>query len=109
MDPLEIAAEPSRRRLLHLLAGGEQSVGELTAHFKVSRSAISQHLLALERAGLVTARKEGRSRFYRLDAAGMGRLRELVEQFWTRELDLLASDAEALAGKAPLDRKETLP
>lgn len=99
LDALEIAAEPNRRRLLHLLASHEQAVGELAAHFTVSRSAVSQHLLLLEQAGLVSARKEGRNRYYRLDPAGMGRLRELVEQFWTYELDLLAADAAALAAR----------
>ena len=97
LDALEIAAEPNRRRLLHLLARQEQAVGELAAHFTVSRSAVSQHLLLLEQAGLVAARKEGRNRYYRLDPQGMGRLRALVEQFWTDELDLLAADAAAFA------------
>ncbi len=99
LDALEIAAEPNRRRLLHLLARREETVGELAAHFTVSRSAVSQHLLLLEQAGLVTARKEGRNRYYSLDPGGMGRLRELVEQFWTDELDLLASDAAELAAQ----------
>ncbi len=72
-------------------------MGELAVHFAVSRSAVSQHLLLLEQAGLVAARKEGRNRYYRLDPVGMGRLRALVEQFWTDELDLLATDAAALA------------
>lgn len=99
LDALETAAEPNRRRLLHLLARREQAVGELAAHFSVSRSAVSQHLLLLEQAGLVAARKEGRHRYYRLDPEGMGRLRDLVEQFWTDELDLLASDAAALAAR----------
>ena len=65
------------------------------------RSAVSQHLLLLEQAGLVAARKEGRNRYYRLDPEGMGRLRALVEQFWTDELDLLAADAAELAGNRP--------
>ncbi|WP_426997771.1 ArsR/SmtB family transcription factor [Pseudarthrobacter sp. N5] len=99
LDALEIAAEPNRRRLLHLLARREQAVGELAAQFTVSRSAVSQHLLLLEQAGLVAARKEGRNRYYRLDPGGMGRLRDLVEQFWTDELDLLASDAAELAAQ----------
>ncbi len=97
LDALEIAAEPNRRRLLHLLAGEERAVSELAAHFEVSRSAISQHLLLLEKADLVMARKEGRNRYYRLNPQGMGRLRELVSQFWTNELDLLSSEAAALA------------
>jgi DNA-binding transcriptional ArsR family regulator len=98
LDALEIAAEPNRRRLLHLLTGHEKAVAELAAHFTVSRSSVSQHLLLLEQAGLVAARKEGRNRYYRLDPAGMGRLRALVEQFWTAELDLLTADAAELAG-----------
>ena len=67
----------------------------------MSRSAVSQHLLLLERAGLVAARKEGRSRHYRLDPEGMARLRSRVEGFWTHELDLLASDAGAVAARRP--------
>src|SRR6478752_6250742 len=68
LDALETAAEPNRRRLLHLLARQEQSVSQLAAEFTVSRSAVSQHLLLLQQAGLVTARKEGRNRYYRLDS-----------------------------------------
>ncbi|MFJ5861243.1 ArsR/SmtB family transcription factor [Pseudarthrobacter sp. NPDC092439] len=93
LDPLEVAAEPNRRRLLQLLAGGERTVTDLAGSFTVSRSAISQHLLLLEQAGLVTARKEGRNRFYAVNPDGMARLRQLFEQFWTNELDQLAADA----------------
>ncbi|WP_051422949.1 SRPBCC domain-containing protein [Arthrobacter sp. MA-N2] len=70
------------------------TVTELAAEFTVSRSAISQHLLLLEEAGLVAARKEGRNRFYRLDNVGMRELRMLFEQFWTAELDMLVADAQ---------------
>lgn len=93
LDPLEVAAEPNRRRLLHMLAAGERTVTELAAGFSVSRSAVSQHLLLLEQVGLVAARKEGRNRYYCLDAAGMRNLRMLFDQFWTTELDLLVEDA----------------
>ncbi|WP_204247110.1 ArsR/SmtB family transcription factor [Arthrobacter alpinus] len=95
-DVLETAAEPTRRALLQLLAAGEQSVNELAGNFTVTRSAISQHLLHLAGAGLVLARKDGRNRYYRLDARGMAKLREALESFWTAELDLLAADARAL-------------
>lgn len=93
LDPLEVAAEPNRRRLLQLLAGGERTVTDLAGDFVVSRSAISQHLLLLEQVGLVSARKEGRNRFYAVNPAGMGELRRLFEQFWTSELDQLVADA----------------
>jgi DNA-binding transcriptional ArsR family regulator len=95
-DLLEVATEPNRRALLRLLAEGEKTVTELSGHFPVSRSAISQHLLLLSEVGLVTARKDGRNRYYRLDGAGMVRLREQFESFWTTELDLLVADAGRL-------------
>ncbi|MCZ2402556.1 helix-turn-helix transcriptional regulator [Paenarthrobacter sp. Z7-10] len=95
-DLLETAAEPNRRRLLQLLASGERSVTDLTRNFPVSRSAISQHLLLLADVGLVQARKEGRNRFYSLNAWGMSRLRGSLESFWTAELDLLVADATTL-------------
>lgn len=90
---LEVAAEPSRRRLLQLLASGERTVSQLASHFPVTRSAISQHLAILAEVGLVTARKQGRERYYRLDEGGMVRLRALFESFWSDELDRLVSDA----------------
>jgi len=95
-DLLEVAAEPNRRALLRLLAEGERTVTELSGHFPVSRSAISQHLLLLSEVGLVSARKDGRNRYYSLDAAGMVRLREEFDSFWTNELDLLVADAGRL-------------
>lgn len=97
LDLLEVAAEPNRRRLLQLLANGESTVTELADAFPVSRSAISQHLLLLAEVGLVSARKSGRNRFYRLEEAGMARLRQAFDSFWTTELDLLVADAAALS------------
>lgn len=96
VDQLEAAAEPTRRRLLQLLAAGEQTVNSLAANFTVSRSAISQHLGVLTDAGLVAARKEGRFRYYRVDPKGLARLRILFESFWSDELDRLVADAAAL-------------
>ena len=66
---------------------------DLAGDFPVSRSAISQHLLLLEQVGLVSARKEGRNRFYAVNPDGMAELRRLFEQFWTSELDQLVADA----------------
>jgi DNA-binding transcriptional ArsR family regulator len=97
MDAFAAAAEPTRRRLLQLLAAGPRSVTDLASAFPVTRSAISQHLLVLEEAGLVTARKEGRQRFYAVDPSGVVRLRAEIDRFWTDELDLLVADAQALA------------
>ena len=98
---LEVAAEPTRRRLLQLLASGERTVTELASQFSVTRSAISQHLSVLTEVGLVTARKQGRERYYRLDERGVLRLRALFESFWTDELDRLVADANQPQKEAP--------
>ena len=98
---LEVAAEPTRRRLLQLLASGERTVNQLASQFSVTRSAISQHLSILTEVGLVTARKQGRERYYRLDERGVLRLRALFESFWTDELDRLVADANQPQKEAP--------
>ena len=90
-DLVSVLAEPNRRRLLELLVGGERSAGDLAAHFGVTRSAISQHLGVLARAGLVDSRKEGRHRFYRLVPEGMAELRSSLDVFWSHELEELAA------------------
>jgi DNA-binding transcriptional ArsR family regulator len=98
---LEVAAEPTRRRLLQLLAAGELTVTQLASQFSVTRSAISQHLAILAEVGLVTARKQGRERYYRLDEHGVQRLRALFESFWSDELDRLVADANQPQKETP--------
>lgn len=95
-DLWEVISDPTRRQLVQLLADGERTVSELSAHFPVSRSAISQHLLFLVEVGLIGARKEGRNRYYSLNPEGVSRLQGLFETFWTNELDLLVAEAEEL-------------
>ncbi|HXC78811.1 MAG TPA: metalloregulator ArsR/SmtB family transcription factor [Candidatus Acidoferrum sp.] len=97
IDAFAAAAEPNRRRLLQLLATGPRTVTDLATAFPVTRSAISQHLLLLEEAGLVTARKDGRQRFYTVNPSGIAKLRAEIDRFWTEELDLLVADAQSLA------------
>lgn len=94
-DILSAAAEPTRRRILQLLASGPRTVNDLAANFTVTRSAISQHLGVLAEVGLVASRKEGRKRIYSEVPDGMSQLRLELERFWTSELDLLVADATA--------------
>lgn len=95
-DPLSAAAEPTRRRILQLLASGARTVNEIAGEFPVTRSAISQHLLVLADAGLVTAEKVGRTRVYRVVPSGLQRLQAEIDRFWTHELELLVADAHDL-------------
>jgi len=95
-DLWEVISDPNRRQLVRLLASGEKTVTELSAHFPVSRSAISQHLLFLVEVGLIRARKDGRNRYYSLNPGGVSQLQGLFERFWTDELDLLVAEAEQI-------------
>jgi DNA-binding transcriptional ArsR family regulator len=104
-DLLAAVAEPNRRRLLQLLAGGEQTVNALAAQFDVSRSAISQHLGVLIDAGLVTRRRDGRFQHYQLAPSGLAALRAELDAFWTRELDQLVFDALELPATSQLERQ----
>ncbi len=95
-DALSAAAEPTRRRILQLLAGRPRTVSEIASEFTVTRSAISQHLGVLSEAQLVTAEKSGRQRIYRVLPTGLRKLQAEIDRFWTDELDLLVTDAHTL-------------
>ena len=92
-DVLSAAAEPTRRRILQLLASRPRTVTEIAGEFTVTRSAISQHLLVLADADLVEAEKVGRQRIYRVLPTGLHRLQAEIDRFWTNELDELVEDA----------------
>ena len=97
-DAFSAAAEPTRRRILQLLAPGPMYAGEIAARFEVTRSAISQHLGLLTEVGLVSAEQQGRQRLYRIQGSGIARLQAEIASFWTHELDELVRDADRLAG-----------
>lgn len=87
-DQLTIAAEvlghladPTRLRVLQLLAVSEQDVGTLTAQVAASRSSVSQHLGRLRLAGLVHAHRDGQRMLYRLASDHLQALIEEAYQF----------------------------
>lgn len=85
-------ADPTRRAVFERLSRREMSVAEITAGFSVSQPAISQHLAALRRAGLVLERREGRRAFYRSDPSGLEPLAMWMERyrhFWPERLQKL--------------------
>ncbi|HEX3724472.1 MAG TPA: metalloregulator ArsR/SmtB family transcription factor, partial [Nitrolancea sp.] len=92
---LQALAEPRRREILKLIRLQEMSAGEIASHFDVTRPAISQHLGVLSSAGLVTIRRQGTSRFYRIRPEGLADVRQFIEGFWDDRLELLVQEAEA--------------
>lgn len=98
-------ADPTRRAILARLAQGEATVLELAAPFKMTQPAVSQHLKALEDAGLVVSRVDGARRPRRLANAGieamdqwLEMLRKALEKNYNR-LDGLLANMEATTTK----------
>lgn len=87
-------AHPARRAILGRLARGEvASVTDLAEPFDMSLVAVSRHVSVLEEAGLISAKREGRVRWCRYDAAAIGDARDWIEahqQYWSVQLDALA-------------------
>lgn len=79
MSALDALADPTRRRIVELLADEEQSAGEIAAHFATSRPGVSRHLRVLRDAGLVRVREEGPRRLYSLDPAPLAELNAWLE------------------------------
>jgi DNA-binding transcriptional ArsR family regulator len=95
VSAFEAIAEPTRRRIVELLADGERSAGEIAAHFSTSRPGISRHLRVLHEHGLVRPRVEGRRRLYSLDPAPLAEVDEWLERyrgFWANRLDALDTE-----------------
>ena len=91
---LRALSEHHRREILRLVSEDELSAGEIAAHFDVTRPAISQHLTVLKGAGLLSERREGTRRLYRVRPEGLTDLRGFLEGFWTARLDQLKAAAE---------------
>jgi DNA-binding transcriptional ArsR family regulator len=91
---LKAISDPTRRRILELVADRQLPAGEIADHFSVSRPAISQHLGVLREAGLVKEQREGTKRLYSADVSGLAGIREFVDRFWRVRLDSLKDVAE---------------
>jgi DNA-binding transcriptional ArsR family regulator len=92
-DVYDAIADPTRRKLLHLLADAEElPLNKLTVHFQMGRTAVSKHLAILKDAGLVTHRKVGRETRYRLNATPLREIEDWVSfyrKFWNERISLL--------------------
>src|SRR5688572_22490169 len=73
---LKALADPSRLRLMGVLANGEQSVGAIADALGLKDPTVSHHLTRLQASGLVSFRAEGTTRYYRLETDALNRLRK---------------------------------
>ncbi len=85
-------ADPTRCRIVEMLASGELPVREIASRFDISQPAISQHLKVLREARLVQVRVEAQQRIYQLDQTGLAEIDRWlarVRRFWNPRLDAL--------------------
>ena len=91
-------ADPTRRALLERLrTGGPLSLTKLAAPLSISRQAVTKHLRVLESSGLISARRVGRERIHRLEAAPLRQVErwlEPYEAFWDERLQRLRNHLE---------------
>ena len=104
MHAFDILGDPVRRRILELLANGEQSSGAITAvigaEFGITQPAVSQHLRVLRDSGFATVRPDGARRLYAVDSPPFREVDDWLERFrsfWAQRLDAL--DTELARGK----------
>lgn len=99
MHAFDVLGDPVRRRILELLADGEQSSGAITAivqsEFGISQPAVSQHLRVLRDSGFASVRPEGTRRLYAVDSASFREVDDWLEnfrRFLDQRLDSLATE-----------------
>ena len=99
MHAFDVLGDPVRRRILELLATGEQTSGEVSAvireEFGISQPAVSQHLRVLRESGFASVRPEGTRRLYAVDATPLREVDAWLERFrgfWDQRLDALGTE-----------------
>jgi DNA-binding transcriptional ArsR family regulator len=91
-DIFAVIADPTRRKLLDRLGRGEMTVINLARPFDMTLSAVSQHLKHMSAVGIVKVRRDGRQRYYRLNARPLKTVADWVgkyERFWNDKLAAL--------------------
>ena len=86
-DAFNAVAEPRRRQILDVLAGGERPVNDVVAALGLAQPQVSKHLRVLREVGAVQARVEGRKRLYRVHGPALRPIHD-----WIRDYERLWSD-----------------
>lgn len=91
-DVFQAIADPTRRKMLRILADQELSITLISNHFPISRTAVSKHLRILSESKLVSVEKVGKEKRYRLQPEALLEVKDWLsfyEQFWDNKLSIL--------------------
>lgn len=92
MSALDVLADPTRRRIVEVLADGELNAGAIASRFDISRPAISQHLGILVEGGVLNVQSRGTQRIYRLTPSALSEAGDWLwaqADRWNHALDAL--------------------
>jgi DNA-binding transcriptional ArsR family regulator len=101
-DAFNAVAEPRRRQILDLIAGGERPVGDLVDLLGIAQPQVSKHLRVLREVGAVDVREDGRRRLYRLNGQALKPIHDWVKNYersWSERFDRLDLVLEELKEK----------
>jgi DNA-binding transcriptional ArsR family regulator len=101
-DAFNAVAEPRRRQILEILAGGERPVNDLVARLGLGQPQVSKHLRVLREVGLVKVRDEGRQRVYRLEGRPLKSIHDWLQDFeqaWNERFDAMDGVLDELKAK----------
>lgn len=105
-DPFNAIAEPKRRALIEALVGKEQSVNQIVERMGWNQPMVSKHLGVLRQVGLVSERKVGRYRVYKVNARKLKPIQEWViqfERYWGNSLNYLDEYLNEIQSKGDKD------
>jgi DNA-binding transcriptional ArsR family regulator len=105
-DAFNAVAEPRRREILDVLAGGERPVNDLVRELGLAQPQVSKHLRVLREVGVVGVREEGRQRLYRLNGRALKPIHDWVKNYersWSERFDQLDLVLEELKQKEEAD------
>jgi DNA-binding transcriptional ArsR family regulator len=100
LDPFNAIAEPKRRQVLEALSDQEWAVNDVVGRLGWPQPMVSKHLGVLKEVGLVSVRKEGRQRLYRVNGETLKAVHDWLKTFeklWTHQLDRVKERAERKA------------
>jgi len=98
-DAFNAVAEPRRRQILDVLAGGERPVNDLVLELGLAQPQVSKHLRVLREVGAVEMREAGRQRLYRLNGEALKPIHDWVKNYersWSERFEQLDSVLDEL-------------
>ena len=108
-DAFNAVAEPRRRQILDVLAGGERPVNDIVTELGMAQPQVSKHLRVLREVGAVEVRGEGRLRLYRVNGHALKPIHDWVKDYersWSERFTALDVVLEELKDKEQGDDED---